>query len=194
MKLYLGMFSVLLVILCTFNAFVSSTHFAFSTLYGFWASLFAAIGVFLIDLSIACIVRVLPKKWFDPERKFFRSARFENTLYLKLGIRAWKDKIPEVGKLLKQLDKTKVGDKNDPKHLMKFLHEMGYAEVMHWISIPLAFLIIFCFPLEYWFLFGLPCAIANACFQILPVMVQRYNRPKLLAVYKRALRNSKNDL
>ena len=40
---------------------------------------------------------------------------------------------------------------------------------------------------------GLPLALANVILQIMPVMVQRYNRPKLMLAYERAKKNKKNQ-
>ena len=46
------------------------------------------------------------------------------------------------------------------------------------------FLLIFVFPLEYVWCFGFPIALVNAFLQLLPVFIQRYNRPKLLKLYE----------
>lgn len=188
MKLYLGIIFVCTAIFCLLNAFVAAPAFGFSPLYGVLAVVISVVGAFVIDLIVALVIRIFPAKNFAPEKKIFKSHKWEKNFYLKIGIKKWKDKIPEVGKLIKQFDKTQVEDKNKPEYLYKFLCELGYAEIMHLVSAPLGFLVIFIFPLEYWFLFGIPVGIVNFVLQLLPVFVQRYNRPRLLLAYERTLK------
>ena len=103
---------------------------------------------------------------------------------MKLGIRKWKDLIPESGKMLTGFGKREVLDMKDNAYLFKFMEETVYAEVMHLLSAVLGFLVVFV-NLKLWFLVGIPLAIFNFILQILPAMVQRYNRPKLMLVYRR---------
>ncbi|MBO4936760.1 MAG: hypothetical protein J6C90_00355, partial [Clostridia bacterium] len=61
------------------------------------------------------------------------------------------------------------------------------AETMHLLSSVFGFCVILLFPIKYLFMISLPVAIVNFIMQILPVMVQRYTRPKLLVLRKRQM-------
>lgn len=144
---------------------------------------------------LADAVCALATRWCVPERKMNPFARvwkvhhFERRFYVKIGIRRWKDKIPETGGLLVGFSKSAVADRHDNTYLLKFLKETCYAELMHTISIPCGFLVLL-LTLAWdsiphfiaWF--GLPVAIVNAVLQLLPIFVQRYVRPFLLSAYR----------
>ena len=144
---------------------------------------------------LADAVCALATRWCVPERKMNPFARvwkvhhFERRFYVKIGIRRWKDKIPETGGLLVGFSKSAVADRHDNTYLLKFLKETCYAELMHIVSIPCGFLVLL-LTLAWdsiphfiaWF--GLPVAIVNAVLQLLPIFVQRYVRPFLLSAYR----------
>ena len=129
-------------------------------------------------------MRKLPAEKMNPFCRLFAVHHWERKFYVRIGIRRWKDKIPETGGLLVNFSKKKVADRSDNAYLMKFMQETCYAELMHTLSIPTGFLILFLFPGHILY-FGLPVALVNAVLQLLPVFVQRYVRPFLLSCYRR---------
>ena len=70
--------------------------------------------------------------------------------------------------------------------------ETVYAEVLHFWSAILGFLVVFISP-KLFVVVGLPLALTNVILQIMPVMVQRYNRPKLMLAYERAMKNKQKQ-
>ena len=80
--------------------------------------------------------------------------------------------------------KTEIADTSNNDYIYKFMSETIYAEIMHWLSFGLSFLIIF-IDLSLALTVGLPLVIGNMVLNISPVMVQRYNRPKLMVLYER---------
>lgn len=146
--------------------------------------LFSLLVLIIIDAVVAIFVRIFPKKWVNPFNKIYTVHKWESKFYVKLGIRKWKDLIPESGKMLTGFGKREVLDMKDNAYLFKFMEETVYAEVMHLLSAVLGFLVVFV-NLKLWFLVGIPLAIFNFILQILPAMVQRYNRPKLMSAYRR---------
>ena len=160
--------------------FVGGVVWWFAVL-GVFASAAAAFG---IDALVAVIVRWYPEEKIDPFSGYFAARGWERKCYVRLGIRRWKDRIPEMGGLLAHFSKKQVADRHDNAYLLKFMRETCYAEVMHLISIPAGFLILLLFP-RYILWFGLPVAAVNALLQIMPVLVQRYVRPFLAATYRR---------
>ena len=154
--------------------------------------IYTFLALFVIDALVAILVRLLPKKWINPFNKIYNAKPWETKLYLKLKIRSWKDKIPETGKALTGFGKDKILDMNDNQYIYKFMEETVYAEVMHVISAVLSIFVIF-INLKLWYIVGLPMAVVNFVIQILPVMVQRYNRPKLKLLYDRNEKKSQQD-
>ena len=57
--------------------------------------LFSLVFLLIIDAVVAIIVRILPKKWVNPFNRIYKVHKWESKLYLRLGIRKWKDLIPE---------------------------------------------------------------------------------------------------
>ena len=162
-------------------------------------TLLSILAVYAVDLVISAIVMVLPKKLYDPYRKNFKVSQRERAFLEKLKIIKWKDLNP-IGKgpIGIGMRKDKVENKNDPAYLFKFLTESCKAEVMHLISAFLGFVSVFFFPLTALSI-TLPVCFVNFVLQLLPFLVQRHIRPKLLLVYERASKNqaldtsSKND-
>ena len=160
-----------------------------------WAAV-AFVGAFAIDAAVAALVRLIPAHRFRPEQGIFRVSPRECRLLVRLGIRRWKDRIPETGGLLCNFSKKTVADRTDPAYLTQFIAETCYAELMHLLSIPLGFLVLLFALLwgsKYLFFFALPVAAVNAVLQLLPVLVQRYVRPYLLRARAHLLKKKEKD-
>lgn len=159
-------------------------------LYEVWLMLAISISVvfeFAIDGLFAALCRLLPKKCFLPENKFFQVSKKERVFYEKLGIKSWKDKVWELG-AMGGFRKNKIKNPNSPEYLNKFLIESNMGIVMHMIGVFVGFAVMFIFPLKYALCIGLPVALVNAVLNTLPTMILRYNIPKLSVAYKRAVR------
>lgn len=154
--------------------------------------LLSLLTLVIIDAVVAFIIHKLPKKLMNPYKKIYKVFSWEKKFYHALGIRKWKDKIPETGKALTGFAKRKVENKDDTDYLYTFMLETVYAEVLHFWSAILCFLIVFISP-KLFVVVGLPLALANVILQIMPVMVQRYNRPKLMLAYERAMKNKQKQ-
>lgn len=149
------------------------------------------IAVVAIDAIIAWIVHSIPEDKIHPFKKFYQTGKRERKFYEKLGIKKWKDIIPESGKYLCNFAKDKVAKPNDNKYVLKFLVETCYAEIMHEISFFLGFALL---AMPYRWTIVLPVCAVNAFLQLLPVMVQRYNRVRLENLYKFNLKRRENDV
>ena len=137
------------------------------------------------DAAAALFTRyALPKKYFDPRKKRYASFSWEKKLYSRIGIRRWKDKIPETGGILVGFSKSRATDLRNNEYVFKFMEETCYAEVMHVWSVPLGFLTMLACPASLRLTVALPVAAVNAVLQTLPIMVQRFIRPQLMRVYR----------
>lgn len=140
------------------------------------------IACFFIDLFVALCIRALPKKLFAPEKKIFKINNWERGFYEHLGVRLYKDKIPDVGKGFK---KGKLAEPNSPEYLRRYMIECCYGEVIHLLNILLGFLAIFVVPFQYFLTIALPVALVNAVLSLLPIFVLRYNRKKIEGIYQK---------
>lgn len=134
------------------------------------------------------IVKFLPEKWFDPNKKIFHVFKFESKLYEAFGIKKWKDKIPELGKSLAGFDKGKIANPKDPKYLLMFLNEIckgsfGHAFCIIWGYLALV-VIAFVTPFPFVLTAGLPIAVISGFVHSLSLMILRYMRPRMLKLYE----------
>lgn len=166
---------------------------SFSYLYAILAPIFNLIVIVLWELAIAGIIHAFPAKYFSPYSKRFKIFDFERGLYEKSGIRKWKDYIPDSGQLCDfkkdELKSTEV------EYLHKFLVEACYADAIHlWMGIGgfLILLISIPYPVALWTI-SFPIAFISLLLNIPPLIIQRYNRPKLLKVYERMLKKEKKS-
>lgn len=181
MILYAIMILIAWVIVVGLNVLVNP---AIETWYVIVAVVISTVAVIAIDAITATVVRLLPKKWFNPFFKRFKVFRWEKNFYHKLGIKKWKDLVPEIGHFT-GFRKNKVKEPTNNEYIYRYLMEACYGRVGHFASFFTGFAIIFLYPLKYWNCFGLPVAIVNLIMNSMSWMILRYNTPKLLAVYKR---------
>ena len=159
----------------------------------FGVIIISLLALVVIDAVCALFVRYcLPKKVFNPFLKIYNVGKKERKFYEKIGIRQWKDRIPEAGQLFANFAKTEILDMTNNEYVKKFMSETIYAEIMHWLSVIFSFLIIF-IDLSLALTVGLPLVIGNMILNLMPVLVQRYNRPKLMVLYQRNERFNKKQ-
>lgn len=142
---------------------------------------------FVIDGIFAIIINKLPNKWFGMDKKCFEVSKKSQEFYEKLKIRKWKDKVWELGGL-GGFRKNKLSQPNNSDYIERFIIESNKGIVTHRLGYLLGFLGIFIFPLKYALGIGIPVAIVNLILNALPVMILRYNIPKLKLLHKRLKR------
>ena len=154
----------------------------------------AVAAAFIIDAVVAIIGRRLPEKWMDPNKKIFTASKRELAFYEKIGVKKWKDKLPELGGFT-SFHKDKLYDPWNFEYVKRYLLEACYGVVIHIFSVPFSFLIIL---LDYkmytgwswmWLTIMLPVAIINAILIVLPAFILKYNIPKLKMLYDINLKN-----
>ncbi len=183
-------FSIILTamaIICSLDIIFAAPAMNVSPWFFVVAVVVSVIYQFAIDGLFAFIVSKFPNKWFE-NKKFFEVSKKEQRFYEKLGIRAWKDKIWELGGL-GGFSKAKIDDPKNPEYSKRFLIESYKGEIDHIIGMFAGFTVIFIFPLKFAWIVGVPVAIVNFVLNLMPIMILRYNTPKLLVLYKRAVRN-----
>ena len=159
-------------------------NFAISTFL--WV--LACFGIMIAPYALmVLLIKYMPPKWFNAEKKIFHVFKFEAKLYEFFGIKKWKDKIPELGKSLAGFDKSQIASPKDNNYLMMYLTESCKGSFGHVFCFVWGFLslIIVAFVCPYPFLLtaGLPIAFVSGSVHLLSIMVLRYMRPRLLKLY-----------
>lgn len=151
-------------------------------MHGFWrAALYlAALGVLAHPVGQA-----LPRSCFDPQRFPYRCRPWEKNgrIYERLGVRRWKNKVPDMSHLLPDMVKKRLGQANT----LRLIQETCAAECVHWRLLLLSVGILplwrspWCWVL--WLLYNL---LGNLPY----IIIQRYNRPRLLRLAEKEKRRS----
>ena len=100
-------------------------------MHGFWrAALYAA----ALGILAHPVGQALPRRWFDPHRAPYRCRDWEQggRVYNKLHIRRWKDRLPDMSRLMPDMVKKKLAAA-DP---MSLVQETCVAECVHcWLVV-----------------------------------------------------------
>ena len=161
----------------------------FSVLFCFYYPLLIILAFFALDFLAAGLVRLLPKRKVNIHSKLYKCFGFERRLYEHLGVRWFKTKIPELGGALEGFSKAEMKS-DDAQYLEQFIKETILGELTHHLCVLFGILVFFIFP-HYILCFALPTFLLNTYFNVLPIIVQRYNRPKLYKIYMRKISQKK---
>jgi hypothetical protein len=142
-----------------------------------------AVGVtlyhFAMRLAVGTAIHWRMKNKANPERAWFRERRFERKLYKQLRVRKWKKYLP-----------TYDPDTFDARKMsvQELVGATCQAEIVHEVIMVLSLLPIALIPL----LGGAAALILTSVLSMLIdsvfVILQRYNRPKLVRVMERSAR------
>lgn len=134
-----------------------------------------------ITVGIYIIGRIFPRKWIKEDKFPFRSFAFEKNgrIYDKIKIKKWKTKWPDASKLIHKIIPcipVKRFDEKSPKKVKTLIKESCVAETTHIVAFVLGFFAIFLWGSVLGVLLTIVYALAN----IPPILIQRYNRPRLM--------------
>lgn len=146
-----------------------------------WAALSALVGY---------VGHRLPASRFDHDTRLSRLRRIEDEggLYRRLGIRRWKDRLPEAGAVFAGGFSKRALGRHDGETLARYATETRRAEWVHRTLMALGPLFVLWNPpalalamIGYGVVGNAPC-----------IAVQRYNRGRLAAIAGRAARRTGN--
>ncbi len=153
----------------------------YSLAYAILSPIYALVFVLVLLGALDLILRIFPKSLYSYKHKFYVASKREIRFYEKIGIKKWKDKVPELGatggfskKNIKSLDS---------KYIARFIYETCFGEILHLLAALLGFLCLLFFPARHFYVI-LPVLIVNFVLNILPCFIQRYNRHKLTTLYE----------
>ena len=143
--------------------------------------------VYIVALGIVSFVlgRLLPKAWFRFDRAPFRAFGWEKDgrVYLKIGINRWQNHVPDMSRIFSKLMPKKAMDKRpDQAGLLLMIRETCVAEAVHVVLCALGLPCLWLWP-------GIGGAAVYAFYVLLGnlpfILIQRYNRPRLVRMYRR---------
>ncbi len=188
--LYIIIILIMMTIISTLNIF-------FNPIYPFYVYILATIAftviVIIVDAIVATVIRHLPPKYFDYHKKVFNASNKELKFYTKIGVKKWKDLVPELG-MFTNFRKNKIQDPKNPEYLERYILEACYGVIIHIVSVPFSFIILL---LDYnmytngsnlYLTIALPVALVNAVLILLPAFILKFNLPKLIRLYEISLK------
>lgn len=147
---------------------------AFTIMYHFW-----------VRIIMGNVSKIF-KKHISYKQKWFKERKFEKGLYKKLHVKNWKDKALTYNPESFSLEKHS---------LEEIANTMAKSELDHWINELISISTIFFSIIwgEFWIF--LITAIAAMIFDSQFIIIQRYNRPRIVNLLERQnKRNSKEKL
>lgn len=131
---------------------------------------------FLMRLAVGYVINGLYHNEFDYNKKWFREKRFEKHLYEVIKVKKWKDKMPTFAPEMLDL-KIHTWE--------EIAGAMCQSEVVHLIIVVLCFIPIFASLVwgAFWVFFI--TSILSASVEMMFVIMQRYNRPRVIKMIER---------
>lgn len=129
--------------------------------------------------------QLLPRKSFDYMARPYTPFKWERggNIYHAIGISHWKDAVPDMSRYIRTMVQKRIGVFRDAAYLDVLIRETCVAELVHYMLMLLS-------PVYLIFMDGYPGLIAAIiyCLLNLPfVLIQRYNRPRLVELRERLL-------
>ena len=139
---------------------------------------FAVIGILAHVIGEA-----LPRRIFSPRAFWFSQKRWEQEgrIYERLGIRGWKDRLPDMSKICRYMTRKALPRGVASDHVNTLVRETCVSEAVH-----VTLCLISPFALLLWRGWGSYLACIAYILGNLPfIMIQRYNRPQLIRLAQR---------
>ena len=155
----------------------------FCTEHGCWFPLAITCGTTFYHFGMRLLVGSLVPNRFCWQSNWFRSFPWEQKLYKRLGLKTWKRTIPSYNPTLFSMKDYS---------LEQIIAHMCQAEVVHEIIVVCSFLPIFFSLVVGDFPVFLITSLLAAGFDLIFVLLQRFNRPRLVRILLTKERSSGN--
>lgn len=142
------------------------------------AGLLLIVACVAVDGISAFLIRRLPEKWFNYKVNFHKVGKKECSFYEHVGIKLWKDHIIELG-MFTAFSKKHVANPDSPEYIERFILESNYGVWIHFVGVFIGLAIIPFYPQDMMVWMTLPAAIINGIMNLFPMMILRYNLPRL---------------
>ncbi|MGN0628717.1 MAG: hypothetical protein ACI4IW_03705 [Oscillospiraceae bacterium] len=149
----------------------------------FWVCFIYLVVIGLLSNPAA---KLIDREKIDYSKFPYRSYSFEQggKIYEKMGIRRWKSKVPDMSHVLSYLIKKEVRFQSSAADVLRQIQETCVAETTHVVLILLSLPMLIYWKSKW----ALLCEAAYVLILNLPfILIQRYNRPRLISLYQRKL-------
>jgi glycosyl-4,4'-diaponeurosporenoate acyltransferase len=145
----------------------------------------------VFHFGAGAIAHSLPQRFFASLPLVSRSYDWEDDgrLYLRLGIRWWKDRLPEAGDFYPGGFSKRHLVGHDRAYLGRFVLETARAEFSHWLTWALALTFFAWTPWPV----GVLMLLYGAATNLPCILIQRYNRPRLARALAASARGTHRD-
>ncbi len=131
---------------------------------------------FVMRLFVGAGVNGIMHNHADYEKKWYQVGKFEENLYEKLQVKKWKDRMPTYSKDTFSMKKRTIDE---------IVQATCQSEITHEVIAVLSFLpILASLKFDSFMVFFITSVLA-ACFDLSFVVIQRYNRPRLVKMVKK---------
>lgn len=128
---------------------------------------------FVIRLLIGFLVNLAMDNHADYNKSWFQPRAFEEKLYQTIKVKKWKGKMPTYNSALFSLKKHSLDE---------IAQAMCQSEVVHEIIVVCSFVPLAVVPVFGQFFVFLFTSVAAACFDMMFVIMQRYNRARIVKI------------
>lgn len=144
----------------------------------------AVLAIAIGGVTMTVIGQSLPRRLFDPEKFPYKTYGWEagGRIYERVGVRRWKDKAPDLSRIIPGMVKKKAVFARTPELMDRLIRETCVAEFVHWVLATVVSLIV---ALQFDSAWGLAAGTANALGNLVFIIIQRYNRPRLKEIMRR---------
>lgn len=136
--------------------------------------------IYLAMLSAVIFVvgRLCPKEIFHADSFPFRTLKFERDgkIYEKLRVKSWQNKVPDMSRIVPMFMPRKALDGDYISRLPLLITETCVAELTHIVGALLGFVCVLLWSGAG----GIVCAVLYAIGHLPYIIIQRYNRPRLI--------------
>lgn len=133
---------------------------------------------FIMRLIVGCIVNIIMNNQADYNKKWYCLRKFEIKLYEVLKVKRWKKRMPTYDPSLFSLEEHTFDE---------IAQAMCQAEIVHEIIVLFSFLPLVLVPVFGAFIVFLLTSLFSAMFDMIFVIMQRYNRPRIVEIAKRQI-------
>lgn len=145
---------------------------------------------FFFHMTISIFILKVPDRYYQYIGNCFKSFKWEENGQFwnhHFHVRKWKDSLPDSSSIFKTAYNKKEMKRTNLESLEKFIIETQRAELAHWLSMLPAPLFFIWNPAWAGWIMVIYAFLANFPF----IIIQRYNRPRLLNLLQTKRQRSK---
>ena len=137
----------------------------------------------ICSLVILIVGLAMPRRWFNPGNRLFAEREWENggRVYNRLHISKWKSKMPDMSKHINSMIAKRLQGRETTDDIRVLISETCVAEAAHLVLIVLSLGMIVIWQS----IGGVICCMFYALGNVPYIIIQRYNRPRLVRMMRR---------